>query len=114
MCSSIARIFYVPSTHGSFCIHPDSSSTDFTFRVSYTVNTPSTYQKLAQFPVLLQDINPNSDVVGTTGEDFNVPPVIVSAALQACRSCRNLAARLVEKIFSAQEISGTIAKRGGC
>ena len=50
VCSSIVRIFYVPSTHGSFCIHPDSSSTNFTFRVSYTVNTPSTYQKLAQFP----------------------------------------------------------------
>ena len=95
VCSSIVRIFYVPSTHGSFCIHPDSSSTDFTFRVSYTVNTPSTYQKLTQFPSSTSGHQPQL----RCGRHHRW-------RLQHARSCRNLATRLAEKMFSAQERSG--------
>ena len=55
----------------------------------------------------LQDITSRSNVVDTVGGDFNVPSEDVTAALQACRSRRNLAARLAGKIFSPWERSGS-------
>ena len=60
-------------------------------------------------PAALQDVSFRGSVIltGSQGDYFVVPPPdAVNSALQACRSRRNLAARLAAKIFAVPERSG--------
>ena len=54
-----------------------------------------------------RDVSSSDNVASSTQEGYIVPGIVVSTAMFGCKSRRNLAARLADKVFTPQERQGS-------